>query len=238
MSAAPGLLHKMDMKFFDSLFEGDSPNGAKLGMGLTGGDFWPRPGGCQNLYRGQSIATVDFTKVLSVADIAEEQLGPPSWIEHNPGATYFYVVRRANRCGDEEQTLGGVVKIAFDSGGNLSEPKCNSVFGATAWQMGGNKIELLWFYRPIEQEAAPDCFKVYWDNGSGQIDYQNAIVEVDYVGRRFYGWQSGPMSGEKYIFCIRALTKTGLEDGFLGQIKICLNTTQPEAVEILETAVV
>ena len=30
----------MDVKFFDSLYEGDSPNGVKLGMGLTGGDFW------------------------------------------------------------------------------------------------------------------------------------------------------------------------------------------------------
>ena len=35
----------MDTKFFDSLYEGDSANGFKLCMGLTGGDFWARASG-------------------------------------------------------------------------------------------------------------------------------------------------------------------------------------------------
>jgi hypothetical protein len=51
----------MEAKFFDSLYEGDSPHGIKLGMGLTGGDFWPRIAGCQVLYRGHGIDRIDFS---------------------------------------------------------------------------------------------------------------------------------------------------------------------------------
>ena len=56
----------MDVKFFDSLFEGDSANGVKLCMGLTGGDFWPQIMGCQIIYRGNSIEDIDFENVLAV----------------------------------------------------------------------------------------------------------------------------------------------------------------------------
>ena len=228
----------MDAKFFDSLFEGDSPNGVKLGMGLTGGDFWPRPAGCQNLYRGRSMESIDFTNVLAVADIAEGVIGPPGWLEHQAATTYFYVIRRANSYGAEERSLGAAVKITLDSNGDLSKPRCNNVFSVRARQKQGNKVELVWFYWPIEQKAACDCFKVYWDNGTGQIDYENAAGQIEYVGRQFYTFQSGPVSGEKYLFCIRALTKAGLEDGFLGQIKIQLNTTKPEAIEVLEVVAI
>lgn len=224
----------MDAKFFESLFEGDSPNGVKLGMGLTGGDFWPRPAGCQNLYRGRSMVSIDLANILAVADITATELGPPGWLEHQAATTYFYIVRRANSCGAEERTLGAAVKIALDSNGNLSEPVCNSVFSVRARQKEGDKVELVWFYWPIEQKAACDCFRVYSDNGTGQIDYENAAGQIKYVGRQFYTFQSGPMSDEKNLFCIRALTKAGLEDGFLGQIKIQLNTTKPEAIEVLE----
>ena len=56
----------MDAKFFDSLFDGDSPNGIKLCMGITGGDFWAREAGCQNLYRGASIDVIDFDTVEQI----------------------------------------------------------------------------------------------------------------------------------------------------------------------------
>jgi len=75
----------MDAKFFDSLYEGDSANGVKLGMGLTGGDFWPRVGGCQNLYRGQDGSTIDFENILAVTEIEEESITVPGFAGHQAG---------------------------------------------------------------------------------------------------------------------------------------------------------
>ncbi len=228
----------MDSKFFDSLYEGDSPNGVKLGMGLTGGEFWARPAGCQNLYRGISMEAVDFNDLIAVAGLAETQVACPAWLEHLPSTTYFYLVRRANGCGQEEHTLGAAEKVVIDSYGNLAEPKCNSVFSVRARQIDANKVELVWFYQPIEQKAAPSCFRIYSDNGSGQIDYENPVAQIGYVGRMFYTWRSEILSANRYLFCIKAITATGVDGGFPGQIKIHLEIIKPGAIEILETETV
>jgi len=228
----------MDGKFFDSLYEGDSANGVKLCMGLTGGDFWARIDGCQNLYRGLSMEAIDFDNVLAVNEIFDCTISPPVWLEHNSSETYFYVVRRANCCGVEEHSFGGSVKVSFDSGGDLTEPGCNSVFSVKALQVFGNKVLLIWFYQPIDQGARPSCFRIYTDDGGGEIDYENTAAVIDYIGRRFYSWQSGALNGDKYLFCIRAVSTEGVEDDFLGKIKIHLNRTKPEGVEILEGDVI
>ena len=115
---------------------------------------------------------------------------------------------------------------------------CNTIFSVKARQIEDDKIELIWFYWPIEQKATCASFEIYYDNGSGQIDYENALVEIDYTGQRFYTWQSGQLAEKKYLFCIRALTLAGLNDGFPGQIKIHLDTTKPEAAEIVEVIAV
>jgi len=228
----------MDVKFFDSLYEGDSAKGVRLGMGLTGGDFWARCGGCQNLYRGGSMQTIDFTNILATGDICGTVMSPPSWLEHQPSSTYFYVVRRVNCCGVEEHSLCGSVKIVLDGAGELAEPRCNNVFSVKAQQVFCDKVRLLWYYWPIEQDSLPGCFRIYSDGGCGTIDYENAVAEIDYVGQRFYSWQSGSLGGEKYLFCIRAVSQAGVEGEFAGEVRIDLDRTRPEAIEIFHTEVI
>jgi len=157
----------MDAKFFDSLYEGDSPNGVKLGMGLTGGDFWPRAAGCSVLYRGPGMEQIDFANLLSVAEAGASEISPPGYVTNNSGTIYFYVIRRANNCGCEEQTLAAAVKISIDAGGELAEPQPNSIFEARAEQVEGNKIQLVWYYCPIEQQSSPVCFNLYYDDRAG-----------------------------------------------------------------------
>ena len=89
----------MDAKFFDGLYEGDSPNGVKLGMGLTGGDFWSRVEGCRNLYRGEGPFDLDFERLVAVGDIDASQI--VSDAAHEAGSVYYYVLRDVNGCGDE-----------------------------------------------------------------------------------------------------------------------------------------
>jgi len=223
----------MEAKFFDSLYEGDSPNGVKLGMGLTGGDFWPRITGCQVLYRGPSLDKIDFSNVLAVAEAEASEIWPPSYVPHSSGSTYFYVVRRANNCGCQEHTLAAAVKVSIDASGNLAEPQPNNIFEARAKQVDGNKIQLVWYYCPIEQQSPPACFKVYYDAGTGQINYENPIATICYAGRRFYSYQSNTLDAGEYLFCIRAEDAAGVENASLAEISIQLDTISPGAVNIL-----
>ncbi|MHC4888217.1 MAG: hypothetical protein ACYTEO_01995 [Planctomycetota bacterium] len=210
----------MEVKFFDSLYEGDSPNGVKFGMGLTGGDFWPRIAGCQVLYRGPSLDKIDFSKILVVAEAEASEIWPPSYVPHNSDSTYFYVVRRANNCGCQEHTLAAAVQP-------------NNIFEARAKQVGANKIQLVWYYCPVKQQSPPVCFKVYYDAGTGQINYENPIATICYVGRRFYSYQSDTLEANKYLFCIRAEDAAGVAHASLDEISIQLDTVSPGAVNIL-----
>ena len=226
----------MDGKFFNSLFEGDSANGVKLGMGLTGGDFWPRPAGCQNLYRGESINTVDFDNLIAVVDADEGSV--VSNASHQAGENYLYVLRRANCCGDEDKSLTAAVKTTFDGEGDLEGPFCNRAFGLKICQLEGLKAKLLWFYCSINQTQVPDCFNVYGDGGSGQIDYENAIASVDYSGPRCYEFQTGVLSEGRHMYCVRAVSESGSEEDFSGVVKIQISASLPQGAGTLGTALI
>jgi hypothetical protein len=225
----------MEAKFFDSLYSGDSANGTKLCMALTEGDFWARPAGVQVLYKGQDANDIDFDKIIAASDsdddIFEVSAGQPL-------SRSFYVVRRVNCCGVEEKTLSAAVKAEFDSQGNLVEHSCNKVFIAAAEQIDGNRILLKWFYQPIHQAKKISGFKIYYDNGTGIIDYQNPLGSLSYAGRKFYQFVSNELTGDSYRFCIRAVAADNSEDGFTGQINIGLNRQNPDSISILQSSVI
>ncbi len=222
----------------EALFSGMTANAFKLGTVLTLGWFWPRVTGCSALYRGNSMKTIDFANVLAVADADAYEISPPSYVQHNSSSTYFYVIRRANNCGDEECTLAAAVKVVIDADGELAQPRPNSIFEVKAEQVTGSKIQLVWFYCPIDQESKPVCFKVYYDARTGQIDYENPLAVIRYAGRRFYNYRSDTLDAGRYLFAIRAEDAAGTENASLARIRIQLDTTSPDAVDILsaETA--
>jgi hypothetical protein len=224
----------MEAGFFDSLFEGDSCNGIKLGMGVTCGDFWPRTEQCQVLYRGASIEIVDFAKVLNVSAVDSETIAIPDYIPHTKNTGYYYVIRRVNNCGQQEQTLLVAIKVGINSNGDLEDPKPNSVFDLLAKQIRESKAELFWCYWPVEQGSKPIHFNVYWDNGTGQIDYENAIATIKYCKKKFYSYQSSSLVAGKHTFVVGAEDAGGVEGNRL-QTAIQINTSNPESVEILST---
>lgn len=228
----------MDSEFFDSLFEGDSANGAKLGMGLTGGDFWPRISGCSLLYRGLVMETIDFDTFLTVADSDASQISPPDYIGHTSNTIYFYIVRRANNCGDLERTLTAAAKMRTDANGDLAIPQPNEVFQVKAQQITGSKVQLVWYYCPLEQESAVADFKIYYDAGTGQIDYQNPLATVVYTGRKFYSYQTSALGAGEYLFAIRAEDASGTEDGSFAKLRVELIGSGPAEIDILSAETV
>ena len=221
----------------EALFAGMTSNAFKLGTVLSLGWFWLRVSGCSVLYRGGSMETIDFAKILTVAEAEACEISPPSYVEHNNSSTYFYVVRRANSCGYQEHTLAAAVKVSIDANGNLAQPQPNNIFCARAEQVDGSKIRLVWYYCPVGQKSEPVCFKVYYDGGTGQIDYETCIAAVRYAGRRFYSYQTVALEAGRYLFAIKAEDAAGTESGSLVR-GIQLDTTSPGAINILSAAAI
>ncbi len=61
------------------------------------------------------------------------------------------------------------------------------------------------------QEVEPVLFKVYGDNGCGEIDYDQALAEVDYAGSRLYSYlNSAGVGGLVNRFSVRAVGDDGV----------------------------
>jgi hypothetical protein len=217
----------------EALFAGQTSNAFKLGTVLTLGWFWSRVAGCSVLYRGGSIETVDFRKILVVVEVDAFEVRPPSYLQHSSNTTYCYVVRRTNNCGTQEYTLGASVKLSIDANGDMAKPRPNSILAARAKQATGNKVQLLWFYCPIAQESWPTCFKLYYDGGTGQIDYENTIASISYAGRLFYGYASDMLDEDAYLFSIKVEDAADTEDASSEQIKFQLSTQSPDTIDIV-----
>ncbi|MBA7611768.1 hypothetical protein ES703_18997 [subsurface metagenome] len=222
----------------EALFNGMTANAFKLGTTLSLGWFWVRVAGCSVLYRGPSMERIDFTNILTVAEQNASEISPPSYIPHNNSSTYFYVIRRFSNCGYQELTLAAAAKVSIDANGELEKPQPSNIFSSKAEQVDGNKIQLVWFYCPLEQKSQPVCFNVYYDGGMGQIDYENPLAKISYEGRRFYSYQSGALGAGGYLFAIRAEDADGVENSSSAQLKIQLDTTNPDAIDILSTETV
>jgi len=222
----------------EALFNGMTANAYKLGTTLSLGWFWVRVAGCSVLYRGSDMDEIDFVNILAVAEQDACEVSPPSYISHNSGSTYFYVVRRFNNCGYQECTLAASVKVSIESNGDLAEPQPNKVFDSGAELIDGNKIRLVWYYCPLEQKSQPMCFNVYYDGRTGQIDYENPLATIEYQGRKFYSYQSSTLEAGKYLFAIRAKDAGGIENSSLARLRIQFDTTSPNAIDILSAEAV
>ncbi len=222
----------------EALFAGQTSNAFKLGTVLTLGWFWSRVAGCSVLYRGGSIETVDFQNILVVVEADAFEVRPPGYLQHSSNATYCYVIRRTNNCGTQEYTLGASVKFSIDANGDLAKPRPNNILAARSKQVAGDKVQLLWFYCPVAQESRPTCFKLYYDGGTGQIDYENAIASTGYAGRLFYSYVSDMLDKDAYLFAIKVEDAAGTEDASSDQIKFHLDTNSPDAIDILRAETV
>jgi len=218
----------------DALFTGMTSNAFKLGTTLSCGWFWMRPSGCAVLYRGPGMEQIDFINILAVIEQNAESMPLPSYIPHNSDSIYFYVVRRFNSCGYHEYTLQASVKVVIDADGSLAQPQPNSIFAWQAEQVDSDKVRLVWFYCPLEQKSQPMRFKVYYDGGTGQINYENPIDEIVYRGREFYSYRSDALAAGRYLFAIRSEDVSGMQNKSSVQLAIEIVSDEPNVVEILK----
>jgi hypothetical protein len=234
-----GIVPQVELNWLrDALFNGMTANALKLGTALTLGRFWVRVAGCSALYRGAAMEQIDFATILTVTEQNAGDISPPNYLLHSSSSTYFYVVRRYNHCGYQEHTLAAAAKVSLDVYGELQEPLPNKIFVARAEQVDTDNVRLTWFYCPLEQESQPSCFNVYYDNRTGQLNYENALAVIRYQGQKFYRYKSDPLESGRYLFAIRAENADGIENSSSARLAIELDDKGPDAINILQVETV
>jgi hypothetical protein len=218
----------------DALFNGMTSNAFKLGTTLSLGWFWSRMASCSALYRGPSVEEIDFEAVLAVTQRDAREISPPDYLPHDSSSTYFYVVRRYNHCGYQENTLATAAKVSLDTEGELHKLQPNKIFVVRTEQVDTDKVLLTWFYCPLEQGSQPVYFNIYSDNRTGQIDYENVLAVISYQGEKFYSYESGSLENGRYLFTIRAEDSDGNENSSSDSLAIELDNKGPDAINILQ----
>ena len=218
----------------DSLFNSMTGNSFKLGTALSMSWFWMRRSECNALYRGKSIEQIDFEKILKLVESDIENISPPTFSEHESGTSYYYLIRSINTCGVVEQTIRAIVKVSLDLNGNIESSKPGTIFTSSAEVIDGNKVRLEWFYCPLEQKTIPAYFNIYFDNGSGLIDYENIIAKVEYISRNIYNYISQPLDSKTYLFVIRAVNEDGIENTSSKQTKVQISNKCYSSIDIID----
>ena len=204
-SSAPEMLLPSEMDWLgDALFYGATARAFKLGTALTGGWFWTHGAGCTTVCRGPSIGQVDFDDILDVANRDAKEIVLPAHLTHEPNGSYCYVVRRFNACGHPERTTVAAAVARLDADGRLAGPVPNGVSGLKLDPLVGQKIRLVWFYCPLDQQAEPEVFRIYTDNGTGQLDWESPMVTVVYEGRKFYRYETEALPDGSHQFVVVA----------------------------------
>jgi len=233
----PGIMSQR-FWFKGSLFAGMTSNAFKLGTTLSLGWFWTRIEGCSVLNRGPSMEDMDFESVLSVSNTEDASISPPACTPHQSNSRYFYAVRRFNRCGLQERTLAAAVSVSIRADGNMAEPQPNSVFSSTAEVTDGDKVRLRWFYSALQQKSPPARFKIYHDDRTGEIDYENPIAAVEYAGQKFYGYKSSSLPAGRYLFAVRAEDAGCVEDASRMPLRTQMQSGNPGSIGVLSVEAV
>jgi len=222
----------------EALFQGATATGARLGTVLTQGWFWVRRAGCSAVYRGTTIADVDFDNVLCVAEPDRKQIPLPAYLSHDPMSRHYYVVRKFNGCGYPEQTRAAAVVVRVGPDGQLIEVGPNGIFGLNGRRAADHRVCLSWSYCPLAQNIAPAKFNIYRSDNAGQIDMEEPVGVVPYQGRRFYRYYSDGLAAGRYVFVVTAVSSDNVESASVPAVGIEAVGEPPAAPTVLTTELV
>jgi hypothetical protein len=219
----------------DVIANGMTGNSFKLSTVLSMGWFWARNAGCSVLYRGVENDHVDFSDILNTAGPDADNISPPIFCTHEKEKSYYYVLRRFNKCGIPEQTNFASVKVSLESDGDIEAVRPNSIFKPQAEIIDGDKIQLSWLFNSLSQKSEPAAFRIYFDNGSGEIDFENPLAVIEYTGQETYRYQSPQLEAGTYLYAIKTADAEGLENKSSDHIKVQIINRNITAIEIINS---
>jgi hypothetical protein len=178
-------------------------------MGLTGGDFWARINGCDNLYREDVSGRQAGGDIVGCGEHGSGQIRAASFVRHKKGGYYIYILRSCSRCGDELLTEGPFSVVHIDSAGNIISADSDRVANISARQVGEGVVRLVWYYSPLGSGDTPVSFRIHsWVQGQ-RGGYDEPVCEAAYRGRGVYSCQLELAGGAGYILAAEGISKSG-----------------------------
>jgi hypothetical protein len=217
----------------EALFNGATHSALKLGTVLTQGWFWTRRRGCTTVYRGQSLAEVDLSRTLYVAEPDAVEISLPACLSHAGGSTHCYLVRRFNGCGYQEKTVAAASILRVLSDGQPAPAQPNAVWGLAGTPTDPAGVRLIWLYCPLDQKTSPAQFNLYRAGADGEIDWGTPMGAVRYEGRKFYCFRVAGLTVGQYSFVVRAARADAVDDMSPARLAHEVVTTPPEPAVIL-----
>lgn len=205
----------------DSIHRGYTPAGMANGLTATGGWSFPRVRGGYNLYRGLAgVESIDFDVPVGAAGANAQTIGNFPWRPHRTSTDYHYTLRAVGGGGVESAAAVPARLAEFDSSRTLREPRPSSPSGLSVTPAAGGRFLLRWMYDPRGEDAAPENFRIYHDNGTGTVDYGTFVKKITYrPGRVHYEWLSTAFShGDRRLWAVRAVSEPQVNDGGTAQV--------------------
>jgi len=177
------------------------------------------------IYSNGGSGDVDYSS--SIGDVATE-----SFDYDMTGLTgdYRFGVRAYDASAQEEQNIDVWIDVTVDAGDLAMVP--NAPSGLAAQAIAGGVIRLSWRYNttiPAAEGAACDEFHVYYDNGTGTVNYGSSIGTVDNTGG-IMTFDSGALShGTTYKFGVRSVAASGAEEQNTTTASATADTSVPAA---------
>lgn len=140
--------------------------------------------------------------------------------------TWRLGIRAFNATG-EEKNVNVVNTVILDGTGADASAKPNSPHTFQASPAAGATVRLDWGYDPQGERAACTGFNVYYDAGSGNVNYATALATVTKTAQDWYRWTSNALTdGVTYKFAVRA-SAGGIEDTNTLEASAAVDATAP-----------
>ncbi len=179
-----------------------------------------------HVYNNAATGVIDYSSLI--ADLGSGTLAYTSPALAYP-ATHRFGVRAYNEYG-EEQNVDVTRKLTLDAAGADITAKPNAPHSLSVTAAAGGKIQLDFAYDTTGERATCTQFKVYYNSGSGAVDYSSALATVTKAtgGLTWYRYTTGALTdGTTYIFAVRANTAGGIEDGNSHEVSATADSTLP-----------
>jgi len=130
--------------------------------------------------------------------------------------TLLFLVRAEDSDGNEESNIEQMIKVALSSGSEVGIPAEPRLVEVDA--TGSGTVTVKWLYDPYYETNGPgvaDEARIYWDGGTGTMDWSSPKATVSMGGPTSSvrkSWESGTLTdGTAYQFAVRIASSDGVE---------------------------
>lgn len=220
------------LAYTDLKYQGRHPKAVSNGMLGNGGRAWVRRSGGHLLYRGNSIAEIDWT--IPVGSTAPTSATPrvignyPTY-PFLPDTQYAFGLRAVGCGGMEERGVSNVTLFMTDGDGIPVPRVPNPPINLTAALRPNGVILLRWNYRPLNQEIPPTSWRVYRSDSGDPISYDTYLTSPG-TSFIFDAIDAGYGSGDTLSFSVRSVSSFGDEEKNTNFVTIVIDTTPPDGL--------